>query len=139
MRNLDGNEDKEFHDIGFIEGWGTGFQRMVEGCAINGNPKPELKEMAGAFVVKFLRRSAIEGINGGISGGVNGGTDGGITEGIDRLADYIKNTPGRNVTEITATLNIPRRTAERWLKKLREQGMIVFTGPRKTGGYFISG
>jgi hypothetical protein len=25
---------KIFHDIGFIEGWGTGFQRMVEGCAM---------------------------------------------------------------------------------------------------------
>jgi ATP-dependent DNA helicase RecG len=34
---------KIFHDIGFIEGWGTGFQRMVEGCNMNGNPKPELK------------------------------------------------------------------------------------------------
>jgi ATP-dependent DNA helicase RecG len=142
VRNLNGYEDKEFHDIGFIEGWGTGFQRMVEGCAINGNPKPELKEMAGAFVVKFARRPAGEGINGGISGGANGGisggTDGGITEGIDRLADYIRNTPGRNVTEITGALNIPRRTTERWLKKLKEQGRIVFTGPRKTGGYFIS-
>ena len=130
---------KIFHAIGFIEGWGTGFQRMVEGCASNGNPKPELKEMAGAFVVKFLRRPANEGKGGGISGGVNGGmsggTDGGITEGVDRLADYVKNTPGRNVTEITTALNVPQRTVERWLKKLREEGRIVFTGPRKTGGY----
>ena len=55
---------KIFHDIGFIEGWGTGFQRMVEGCAMNGNPKPELKEMTGAFVVKFTRCPAGEGIKG---------------------------------------------------------------------------
>jgi ATP-dependent DNA helicase RecG len=129
---------KIFHDIGFIEGWGTGFQRMVEGCAINGNPKPELKEVTGAFVVKFTRRPASEGKGGGISGGVNGGTDGGITEGIDHLADYIRNTPGRNVTEITAALNIPQRTVERWLKKLREQGKVVFIGSRKAGGYFVS-
>jgi len=133
---------KIFHDIGFIEGWGTGFQRMVEGCTINGNPKPELKEMTGAFVVKFTRRPASEGKDGGISGGANGGisggTDGGITEGIDRLADYIKNTPGRNVTEITAALDIPQRTVERWLKKLKEQGEIVFSGPKKSGGYFVS-
>jgi predicted HTH transcriptional regulator len=57
---------KIFHDIGFIEGWVTGFQRMVEGCAMNGNPKPELKEMTGAFVVKFTRRPASEGISEGI-------------------------------------------------------------------------
>jgi len=52
----------------------------VAGCAANGNPKPESKEMTGAFVVKFLRRPASEGGVGGISGG----TVGGIQEGIDR-------------------------------------------------------
>ena len=129
---------KIFHDIGFIEDWGTGFQRMTDGCATNGNPKPEFKEMTGAFVVKFIRRSASEGGVGGISGGVSGGTDGGTKEGIDSLADYIRNTPGRNVTEITAALDIPQRTIERWIKKLKEQGEIVFSGPRKSGGYFVS-
>ena len=69
---------------------------------------------------------------------MSGGKDGGITEGIDLLAEYIRNTPGKNVTEIAAALNIPQRTVERWLKKLREQGTIIFTGPRKTGGYFVS-
>lgn len=126
---------KIFHDIGFIEGWGTGFQRMVEACIANGNPKPELKEMTGAFVVKFARRPAGEGKGGGINGGVNGGISGGITEGIKRLADYIKNAPGRNVAEITAALDIPQRTVERWLKKLKGEGEIVFIGSRKTGGY----
>jgi len=92
--------------------------------------------MTGAFVVKFIRKPASEGTNGGVSGGVSGGTDGGIKEGIDHLVDYIRNTPGRNVTEITAALNIPQRTIERWLKKLREEGKITFTGARKTGGYF---
>ncbi len=111
---------------------------MVEGCVINGNPKPELKEITGAFVVKFTRRPASEREGGGISGGISGGTDGAITEGIDRLADYIRNTPGKNVTEITAAMDIPQRTIERWLKKLREQGRIVFIGPKKTGGYFVS-
>ncbi len=133
---------KIFHDIGFIECWGTGFQRMVEGCAVNGNPEPEFKEMAGAFVVKFVRRitkdQKNDGISGGVNDGISGGTNGGIPEGIERLADYIRNTPGRNATEITAALNISQRTVERWIKKLREQGRITFVGPRKTGGYHPS-
>jgi ATP-dependent DNA helicase RecG len=124
-----------FHDIGFIEGWGTGFQRMVEGCVINGNPKPGLKEITGAFVVKFIRRPASEGINEGVSEGTNGGAN----EGISQLIEFIRKTPGKRVVEIAAVLNIPSKTIERWIKKLREQGRVVFTGPRKTGGYFISG
>ena len=99
-------------------------QLMVEGCAINGNPKPELKEITGAFVVKFSKRPASEGINGGAA------------EEINRLVNYIRSSPGRNVKQITTALNLPQRTIERRIKKLREQGKIVFTGSRKTGGYF---
>jgi len=56
---------------------------MVEGCAINDNPKPELKKITGAFVVKFSKRPASEGINGGISEGINGGINGGVNDGIN--------------------------------------------------------
>jgi ATP-dependent DNA helicase RecG len=130
---------KIFHDIGFIEGWGTGFQRMVEGCAMNGNPKPELKEMTSAFVVKFTRRPASEGINGGTSEGISKGINGGANEGISLLFEFISINPGRRVVEIAAALNIPSKTIERWIKKLREEGKIFFTGSRKTGGYFVRG
>ena len=127
---------KMFHDIGFIEGWGTGFQRMMDGCAMNGNPKPEFKEMAGAFVVKFLRRPAAGGgINEGVNEGTSEGISGGASEGINRLVEYIGENPGKRVVEIAAALNVPSKTIERWIKKLREQGKVTFSGSRKTGGY----
>jgi ATP-dependent DNA helicase RecG len=124
-----------FHDIGFIEGWGTGFQRMVEACLVNGNPKPDLKEMTGAFVVKFARRPAGEGINEGTNEGTSEGINGGVNEGINRLREFVRKQPGKRVSEISAALNIPSKTVERWVKKLKEQDAIVFRGPRKTGGY----
>ena len=107
---------------------------MVEGCAINGNPKPELKEITGAFVVKFTRRPASEGINEGVNEGINGG----VNEGIRRLLEFIRKNPGKRVVEIAAALNVPSKTIERWIKKLREQGKVVFSGSRKSGGYFVS-
>ena len=97
---------------------------------MNGNPKPELKEMTGAFVVKFTWRPASEGISEG--------TNGGACEGISQLLEFIRKNPGKRVVEIAATLNVPSKTIERWIKKLRDQGEIIFTGPRKTGGYFVS-
>ncbi|MCX5829168.1 MAG: putative DNA binding domain-containing protein [Deltaproteobacteria bacterium] len=129
---------KIFHDIGFIEGWGTGFQRMAEGCAVNGNPKPEFKEMTGAFVVKFIRRPASEGISGGINEGTSEVINGGINEGINRTLEFIRKNPGKRVIEIAAATNIPSKTIERWIKKLKEQGKITFNGARKTGGYFAA-
>jgi ATP-dependent DNA helicase RecG len=84
--------------------------------------------------VKFTRRPASEGINGGISEGISGG----VNEGISRLLEFIHNNPGQRVVELAAALNIPPKTIERWIKKLREQGRIVFMGSRKTGGYHAS-
>jgi len=106
---------------------------------LNGNPKPEFRETAGAFVVKFFRRPTSEGINGGMNEGINEGTNEGINEGIKKLLEFINKNPGKRVVEIAATLNIPSKTIERWIKKLKEQGKIVFTGSRKAGGYFVSG
>lgn len=103
----------------------------------------EFEKTAGAFVVKFLRRPAAggginEGVSEGINGGLTGGASGGVAQGVDRLTDYIRNSPGRNVKQIAAALNLPQRTVERWLKKLKEQGRIVFTGSPKAGGYFAA-
>jgi ATP-dependent DNA helicase RecG len=95
------------------------------------NPKPELKEMTGAFVVKFTRRPASEGTSGGINEGISEGAN----EGINRLLEFIQGNSGKRVVEIATALNVPSKTVERWIKKLREQGRIVFVGPRKTGGY----
>ena len=111
---------------------------MVEACIANGNSKPELKEMTGAFVVKFSRRPAGEGINEGASEGINEGINVGANEGINRLREFVRNQPGKRVSEISAALDIPSKTVERWVKKLREQGVIVFRGPRKTGGYHVN-
>jgi predicted HTH transcriptional regulator len=105
----------------------------------NGNPKPELKEITGAFVVKFTRHPASEGRSGGISEGISEGANGGAIEGINRLLEFIREKPGKRVFEIATALNVPSKTIERWIKKLREQEKIVFTGSRKTGGYFVNG
>lgn len=49
--------------------------------------------------------------------------------------EFIQKYSGKRVIEIATALNIPPKTVERRIKKLREQGKIVFVGPRKTGGY----
>jgi ATP-dependent DNA helicase RecG len=69
----------------------------------------------------------------------NEGVNEGVNEGINRLLEFIRKSPGKRVVEIAAALDIPSKTIERWIKKLREKGRIVFTGSRKTGGYIVRG
>jgi len=53
------------------------------------------------------------------------------------LLAFITDHPGRKTVEIRHALEIPQRTMERWLTRLKAQGQIEFRGAPRTGGYFI--
>lgn len=62
----------------------------------------------------------------------------GVSEGVNDLLGCIRNKPGLRIPELSEQLNVPAKTIERWIKKLRDQNKIVFNGAPKTGGYFIN-
>jgi ATP-dependent DNA helicase RecG len=66
----------------------------------------------------------------------NGGVSGGVSGGVTDLLIYIQLHPGQRASDIAKGLNLPLRTIERWLKKLKEAKTIEFCGASKTGGYF---
>lgn len=45
------------YDIGAIEHYGRGIQRIVEDCERNGNPRPEWVDRTGEFLTKFMKRN----------------------------------------------------------------------------------
>lgn len=61
---------------------------------------------------------------------------GGVTGGVTELLAYIQSHPGQRAGEMAAILNLSQRTLERWLKQLKENGLIAFRGAAKTGGYY---
>ncbi|MDR3189298.1 MAG: putative DNA binding domain-containing protein [Prevotellaceae bacterium] len=85
-----------------------------------------------------------EGINDGINevGGINEGINGGINEvegingGINLLLALIEKNPNQRIPFFTSKLNVPEKTIERWLKKLRDESKIIYKGSKKTGGYW---
>ena len=40
--------------------------------------------------------------------------------------------------EISRMLGVPPKTLERWLKELKARNRIVYKGPDKTGGYYVT-
>ncbi|MDR3245506.1 MAG: hypothetical protein LBT50_03640 [Prevotellaceae bacterium] len=96
-----------------------------------------------------------EKINGGLnaesgglnaeSGGLNpenGGLNpenGGLNaenEELNLLLETIIQYSGKQTQFFEKKLNKPKRTIERWLKKLRDNEEIEFRGSKKTGGYW---
>ena len=76
----------------------------------------------------WVKTSVGEGVNEGISEGVN--------EGIKTVLDFIGRTPGLRAPQISKALDIPVKTLERQIRKLREKGKIEFRGSPRTGGYW---
>ena len=111
-----------------IEKWGSGLKRIYEECQLN-NVRVEFETLKSGFLVIFHRDLAITETE-------TVPEDGGINGGINPLFSYIKNNPGKRTIDIAKNLNISLRTAERWIRKLRDEGRIEFKGSKKTGGYY---
>lgn len=106
-----------FHELGLIEQWGSGIQRMNQECQNAGFPIPLLEELGHSFRVTFNRTQSV------------------VSE-IDpkdrKILDLVKATHGLTTARIAQQIHLtPRATRER-LSRLVEAGRlsVVGTGPR---------
>ena len=109
-----------------IEKWASGLKRIYDECEAN-HVKVEFKRVKTGFVVSFYRPKWEEG---------EGGNEG-VFEGVNSLVEHIRLSPGQRVPHFEKALNVPKKTLERWLKKLKEEDKVKFKGSPKSGGYWI--
>lgn len=112
-----------FYDLGIIERYGGGMQRIFDYCADAGIDRPSLEHAQGGFRM-IVKAATPLSINGGAS------------EGIKQLLELISSIPGIQTPMISERMNTSPKNIERWIKKLKEAGKIEHRGSRKTGGYF---
>jgi len=108
-----------FYKAGFIENWGRGTLNIITDCNEYGLPKPTFEYEWTAVKVTFYKAKSDVGINEGIN------------EGIKLLYEYIKKYPNQRVSQISKHLQVPNKTLERWIKKLKEEGKIEYRGSKK--------
>ncbi len=80
-----------------------------------------------------IHRQKVESSLGGVNGGVNGGVSGGVSE----VLAYVGSHPGERAKTIAGALDIPFRSAQRYLAHLKDAGKIEFRGAPRNGGYFL--
>jgi ATP-dependent DNA helicase RecG len=67
--------------------------------------------------------------------------DGGINEehgGINLLYALIEQNPNQRIHFFVSKLNVSKRTVERWMKKLQDEGKVIYRGAKKGGGYWTA-
>ena len=130
-----------FSQMGLIEAWGTGLQRIRDAAHEYGLPDPEFIEMSDGFRVNLYRRiTHINKQTCECDVGENVGENvGDVGENVGDVGTMILNCISNNnrvsATEIATKLSITPRTVERYIKLLREDGTIVRHGGAR-GGYW---
>ena len=110
-----------FHELGLIEQWGSGIQRMTAACRQAGLSEPELEEIGSGFRVTFRReRVALPGRD--------------LLD--ERIVKFLRQKPGASTSRIAAHIRRTPRATQSRLKRLVELGQLVAVGssakdPRK--------
>lgn len=73
-------------------------------------------------------------VNEGVNDHINGRE--GINETAALILAFLEKNPGAKGGEIMLFLQKGRATIVRYLRSLKEKGLIEYRGSRKTGGYF---
>ena len=121
------------HRVGYIEKMGTGVTKMRK-LMREAGLLPPLFESGYFFTVTFRRPGKKKAVREkprivGQTEGVNEG----VNKGVNRLYEFICDHPGKRTSEITKVLNVPQKTIERWIHKLKSEQKITFVGSPKTG------
>jgi len=105
------------NELGLVEQWGSGAQRMISGCKENGLPEPRWEEIANRLRVT-LAMSPINPVS-------IDGTD-------DQILDLLAANDGLSTSEIAHAIELSARATRSRLVKLVARKLVVEvgTGPR---------
>ena len=118
--------------VNLVENMGTGINKIKKLLKDSGN-KDATFIFKDFFTIIFHREATSKIKNGGVNGGVFGG----VSDGVNQVFELVETSPNIKVKDIQIHLKYSTRTIERYIKILKEKGLIEFKGSSKLGGYFV--
>lgn len=123
------------HELGLMEQWGSGYQRIINACRKGGYPKPEWLELAPCVRVTFWPHPNVPA-----NVPANVPVEGAALN--DRQQWFLEQLSlGRSVkaADIEVQWGVAEKTAKRDIAALRKMKFIEFVGAPKTGRYQLKG
>ncbi|MDZ4388345.1 MAG: ATP-binding protein, partial [Gemmatimonadales bacterium] len=102
-----------FKELGLVEQWGTGVQRMMAACEAAGLPAPEFAELGFRFRVTLRTERVAQPV---------------LDRVEDRIIEFVRSGAGRSTAEIAKDAGISTRATQHRLAALAERGLIVVVG-----------
>ena len=123
-----------FRELGLMEEWGSGYRRVMAACQSGGYLAPDWQELGSAFRVTFYPHSDITArLESDVPINVS------VNVPINERQQWFLNQLGVGkrvkAADFARHWNVALKTAKRDIAALKEQGIIEFVGPPKTGIY----
>ena len=118
-----------FYLAGFIEAWGRGISKIVDGLTETGLKSPHFEEDCGGLSVTIYRKQINEIFNSGQVKNVHRL----LTERENAVLSLITSNSSISITEISDLLNVSYSTIQRALQGLKEIYNIERVGSKKSG------
>ena len=99
----------------------------LKALASSGEVKEELGEGSTATEEEKYREAALK---------LRAGKD--IKEKLASILCVLHEQPGLRTTMLSNKTDIPVKSVERYVKRLKDAGLIKYSGSNKSGGYFLS-
>ncbi|MFP3153291.1 putative DNA binding domain-containing protein [Lachnospiraceae bacterium ZAX-1] len=122
-----------FSEMFIIEKWGTGIQRVIDGCRTYGLAAPEWIELGTTFRVNIFRPQQFTMSNIPSNDTINDT----INKSEQAILELIKGNDQFSVEELEEKIDKSRSTVLRALKSLREKGIIERSGSNKSGHWVV--
>jgi ATP-dependent DNA helicase RecG len=121
----------------YIEMLGSGTLRMIRDCKENKFKVPVWKEQDNTTTVTFpdvAHNRKDERITEGITEGITAD----VKDKMTKILLAIYKGGGVRIVDIEKRIDIPAKSLERYIKQLKDAGMIEFKGANRTGGYYLT-
>ena len=132
---------------GYIEKIGRGTLKIIDACKQAGIKAPVWEIGEQTDKLTFFRDVKLDGAIDGVTKAANKGAIEGAIEGVtkgvkDKLANLLRaiaSNEGNRVPEYKETTGLPDSSMERYIKQLKDGGLIEFRGEAAhTGGYYLT-
>lgn len=124
-----------FYRAGFIENWGQGIKKICDECKAIGSGLP-FYELIGTIL--RIRLQALENAiidKDKVLNRQSGGLSGGLAE---KIIELIRSDNTITVQAMAQEVNVSKRTIEREMKKLRDNGRITREGGNRHGRWRVN-
>lgn len=133
-----------FREMGLIEEWGSGYNRVIHACQLGGYPEPDWEEISTAFRVIFHPHPAVleySSTDVPVSVPVNVPVSVPVSVPVnDRqrwFMEQLATSKQIRASDLAVYWGISEKTAKRDITDLKRKGLIEFVGAPKNGFYRV--